>query len=84
MFFSVKCTITVLFITWYFMHYANCNYIIFHVLYNHSKEQKKQTFGHTETTQYNEDIRQAIRLIEKSEAERNKEETKWKKKDCTT
>lgn len=48
------------------MHYANCNYIIFHVLYNHSKEQKKQTFGHTETTQYNEDIRKRFDLLKKS------------------
>ena len=75
MFFSVKCTITVLFITWYFMHYANCNYIIFHVLYNHSKEQKKQTFGHTETTQYNEDIRKRFDLLKKSSSRKKEKPT---------
>lgn len=40
-----------------------------------AKEQKKQTFEHTETTQYNEDIRKRFDLLKKSSSRKKEKPT---------
>nr|DAJ54186.1 MAG TPA: hypothetical protein [Caudoviricetes sp.] len=48
-------------ITSFFMYYITI-----------AKEQKKQTFGHTETTQYNEDIRKRSDSLKNSSSRKKK------------